>query len=88
MLKVEIEFFNDHRGVWLTQFPGKIALVRGQALIGVFDTEDQAIAEGTRQFGLTAFLVRRIATQNPDLTVPALTLGLLLSHANTPFSVP
>lgn len=39
---------------------GKIALVRGDQVVGVFDTANEAIAEGFRRFGNAPIIVQEI----------------------------
>jgi hypothetical protein len=85
MLETERQFYSENLANWLSQFPGKFALVKGQELIGTFDTNEQALSEGARRFGLEPFLVRRVQERQDDVNVPALTLGIL--RANTQRSV-
>jgi len=82
MLDQEIRFYEENHEDWLARFPGKIVLVKGQELIGVFDTVDEALAEGARRFGLSSFLARRVEPSQQEVNIPALTLGLL--RANPP----
>jgi len=44
-----------HKGRW--------ALVRGESLVGVFDSEDEAFDAGYEQFGLNSFMVQPITTE-------------------------
>lgn len=83
MLQEEIEYFNQHRAEWLTQFAGKVALVKSRTLVGVYDDEIQALSEGTRLYSLTPYLVRRITQEQPELNAPALALGLPVTNADT-----
>ena len=76
-LETELKYFNDHREKWLVDHKGKYALVKGQELVGTFDTAENAYVEGVRRFGNTAFLVKQILDEEPVVHVPALTLGLL-----------
>ena len=85
MLEQERQFFDDNLKDWLERYPGKIVVIKGADLIGVFDTHDAALAEGARRFGLNAFLVRRVQPRQDEIKVPALTLGLL--RADTTHSV-
>ena len=83
MLQNEVEHFNQHRAEWLTQFAGRVALVRNQTLVGVYDDEIQALSEGTRLYGLTPYLVRRIVPEDQELNAPTLALGLPVTNADT-----
>lgn len=73
-LQTELEYFRSHLEEWITVHPGKLALVKGERLVGIFDTHEAALAEGARRFGLTDFLVRRISREEPRATI--LTAGL------------
>ncbi len=85
MLDTERQFYAENLAKWLSQYPGKFVLVNGQELIGTFDTAEDALTEGARRFGLKPFLVRRVQEQQEEISVPALTLGIL--RANTTRSV-
>ncbi len=76
MLEEERKYYGENRTEWLQRFGGRIVLVRGRELIGVFNTDDEAIAEGARRFGLTPFLVRIVELSEPEVMIPALTLGI------------
>ena len=84
MLDEEIKYFNESLEDWLKQYSGRIALVKGQELIGVYNTEDEALAEGARRYQLQPFLVRHIIREQTNISVPALTLGIL--HANPTYT--
>ena len=86
VLSEERDFFDRSLPEWLGKFPGKVALVKGQELIGVFDSEQNALAEGARRFQLQPFLIRRVQDVPADIRIPALTLGILRGNANTTFS--
>ena len=77
MLEEERQFYEEHLQEWLSHYAGKFALVKGRQLIGTFNTVEEALGEGTRRFGLTSFLVRQVQRVQPEVKVPALTLGLL-----------
>jgi len=82
MLEKDLEFFNRSLPEWLKQYPGKVALVKDENLVGVFDTDEQALTEGARLFQRQPFLVRRIQPENPAVQVPALMLGILRANPN------
>ena len=77
MLTTEREYYDENLTDWLQHHSGRVVLVKGRQLIGFFDTEDEALAEGARLFGLDSFLVRRVAAAPARPSVPALTLGIL-----------
>jgi hypothetical protein len=77
MLAEERRYYDEHLPEWLERIPGRFVLVRGQDLVGQFDTYEEALAEGARRFGLSPYLVRRVEHHQPEVSAPALTLGLL-----------
>jgi len=52
-------------------------LINDTDLIGVFDTDAEAVREGTRRFGRELFLVRQVRDEEPIFSNPALDLGIL-----------
>jgi hypothetical protein len=60
VLAQELDTFEAHRAELVGQAAGKYALVHGDAVAGVFDTEDDAIRQGYSQFGNVPFLVKQI----------------------------
>ena len=85
MLVEEIQFFTESLAKWLETYQGKVALVKGRQLIGTYDTETQALAEGARLYQTQPFLIRRILPSQPEVRVPALTLGIPMTNANFEF---
>jgi hypothetical protein len=80
VLNEEVQYFSESLEDWLKLYPGMIALVKGRELIGVYNTEDEALTEGARRYQLQPFLIRRIIRKQPEITVPALSLGILSAH--------
>ena len=56
---------------------GRFVLIHGDELVGVFDTDAEALVEGARRFGREAFLVRQVRDEEPIISNPALSLGIL-----------
>jgi hypothetical protein len=77
MLEQERRFYTIHAGDWEKSHPGKFVVVKGEALVGYFDSLDEALAAGASRFGLTSFLVRQVGANVEAVQIPALTLGLL-----------
>lgn len=84
MLEKEIKYFEDNRAQWLKEFPGKFVLIKDENLIGYFDNQKDALAEGARRFGNQSFLVRKVEESDEVIYIPALTLGIL--HADSTHS--
>ena len=52
-------------------------VIKGEDVLGFFDSLDEALSAGGARFGLSSFLVRRAGEQQETIDIPALTLGLL-----------
>jgi len=77
MLDKERKYFETQRADWLKKHPGKFVLVKDEELIGVFNTQQEALIEGARRFGTDSFLVRQVEESEQVVYIPALTLGIL-----------
>ena len=85
MLDQERAFYAQHLDELRTKYPDKFVVIKDDHLAGAFATEDEALAFGARQFGLTPFLVRNVNQMgNIELNVPALTLGILRADPTHP----
>ena len=80
MLDLERQTFAAKSDEWSRTYTGKFVVVKGDELVGAFDTIDEALAAGAGRFGLSPFLVRRLGEPAQEVSVPALTLGLLRAH--------
>lgn len=59
-LEVELGTFEAKREELLAAAEGKFALIKGDELAGVYDSQEDAIREGYRHFGNVAFLVKQV----------------------------
>ena len=84
MLEKERKYFKIHRAEWLKQYPDKFVLVKDEELIGVFNTQQEALVEGARRFGTESFLVRQVEESEQLVYIPALTLGILRADSTHP----
>ncbi|MGZ5476228.1 MAG: hypothetical protein ACXW3E_05275 [Thermoanaerobaculia bacterium] len=71
----EIDYFEKHRIELLSRAAGKFALVKGEKLVGVFETETEAVRSGYQQFGNEPFLVKHIVEADVPLNFTAFNLG-------------
>ncbi|MBI3193329.1 MAG: hypothetical protein HYZ34_02550 [Ignavibacteriae bacterium] len=81
MLEKERKYFEIHRTEWLSQHVGKFVLVKNEELIGIFDTQQDALVDGARRFGNDSFLVRQVEESEHLVYIPALTLGILRANS-------
>lgn len=75
-LDLEVRYFNEHRGELLATSAGKFALVKGEALIGIFDSETAAIRHGYQTLGNVPFLVKQVTEADIPLTFTSFNLGV------------
>lgn len=80
MLDVERAYFDKSIAELEARFPGRFVLIKGEEIIGDFNTIQEALAEGTRRFGLEGFFVRQVGTPQKAISIPALTLGILRAN--------
>jgi hypothetical protein len=84
MLDAERKFFDEHREELLRDYPGKFVVIKEQQILGSFDTIQDALGAGAREFGLASFLVRRTDQAPESFSIPALTLGILRADPSQP----
>lgn len=85
MLELERKYFSDHRAELLARYPGKFVLIKGEEIVGTYNTIEEALAEGARRFGLDPFLVRQVTeADEKEINIPALALGLLRADSSRP----
>jgi hypothetical protein len=77
MLETERDYFDKHRDDLLRQYPGKFVVIKEEQLLGAYDTIQDALAAAAREFGMVSFLVKRTDEVPQEVSIPALTLGLL-----------
>ena len=82
LLAAEEAFFQENDMKFRVDYPNRVLLIHGDKLVGNFATEAEAVVYGVLNLGEVPFLVRRPGQKAPVLTAPALTLGLLQSHAD------
>ena len=84
MLEKELIVFENNLNEWLKTDRGKFVVIKNNDVIGIFNTYDDALVEGARRFGLTSFLLREITPTQDEISVPALTLGILHADSTQP----
>jgi len=85
MLDKERKLYKKKHSELVKTSLGKFVLIKGEELIGVFNTIEEAISEGARRFGLQSFLVREIKHEiETTVNIPALSLGILSANSTRP----
>ena len=79
-LEEELRFFESKKAEWLTSYKDKFVLIKGQELIDVYASFEDAYKEGVRRFGNAPFFIKQLLETEHTEKLPSLTLGII--HAN------
>ena len=60
VLEREYQAFKDHYAELLAKGEGKFALIKGEAIVDVFSSYEDALKEGLKRFGDIPFLIQEI----------------------------
>ena len=74
----EKAYLKSNREALAASYPGKYLLIKGEDVLGAFETYDQGVTEGVRLLGAGPFLVRSVLRPD-DLeapSIPALSVGV------------
>ena len=78
MLDQEIKYYESQRETLLASDQDKFVLIKGEKIIGIYDSEAAAYSGGLNQIGNEPFLIKQITGQDGDtVTLPAFVLGLI-----------
>jgi hypothetical protein len=77
MLETERQYYAENVEDWKRQFSDKFVVIKGKELVGAFASMGEALSTGAARFGLDSFLVRLVGETEKEVSIPALTLGLL-----------
>ena len=80
MLETELQFYDSIKQDLLEHHEGKFVLIIGADKLGIFDRDEDAYAAGLSQRGNVPMLIRKIQREEPVVSLPALTFGLLNAH--------
>ncbi len=73
----EYKYYQNVKSKLLEESEGKFALIKGNELLGLFDTDMDAYQVGISKFGNVPFLIIRISKEEEQYWIPTLELGLL-----------
>jgi hypothetical protein len=63
--KQELETYEDAKEKLLAESKGKFVLIKGSEIIGVYTSQEDALAEGYKRFGNKEFLVKEVIEVEP-----------------------
>lgn len=73
----EYKYYQSVKSKLMEESERKYALIKGQELFGLFDTDMDAYQVGVSKFGNAPFLIIRVANEEENYWIPVLELGLL-----------
>ena len=82
MLEIERNYLDAHRDELLRAYGDKFLVIRGEQVTGAFDTLGEAIKGSVAKHGLESVLIRKPTEAQLEISVPALTLGLLNANSS------
>lgn len=59
-LKAEFKYYVSHQKEMVEQYNGKVIVIKDQKVIGVHDTEAEALADALKKHKLGTFLVQKV----------------------------
>ncbi len=74
-LEKEMETFESKKKELLARAEGMFALIKGEIVVGVFESQGDALREGYKLFGKEAFLVKQILAVEPSLPFASPLIG-------------
>lgn len=75
VLSTEIETYQAHKSKLLENNFGRYVLIKGESIVGIFDTEGEAIQQGYNEFGEVAYLVKKIARSDQKMYFTSWQIG-------------
>ncbi|MDI6592043.1 MAG: hypothetical protein QME61_03895 [Patescibacteria group bacterium] len=64
-LEQELKTYEKQKEKLLAEAEGKFALIKGDKIIGIYVSQEDALAEGYKRFGNAEFLVKEITEIEP-----------------------
>ena len=75
-LDAELKTYEAHRAELLRESQGKFVLVKGDQVVDVYDSQEDALRHGFREFGNQPFLVKEVVEIEVPLNFATFQLGL------------
>lgn len=79
-LERELKFFESKKKEWLEDYKDKFVLIKGEELVDVFSTFEDAYKEGVKRYGNRPFLIKKVTEEEEVEKLPSLTLGIVHAH--------
>jgi hypothetical protein len=69
MLNKEFEYYLKNQSEFVKKYNGKILVIKDQKIIGVFDSEMDAVAETSKNYELGTFLVQKCSPGEENTSI-------------------
>jgi len=79
----ELKVYESKKEELLKKYEGKVVVIKGDTIVGIYDNEEEALKEVLQKFGYVPVLIKRILRKEPSENIPAYTYGLLSVYINT-----
>jgi len=76
-LRKEYVYYKANKDKLLEKHLNSFVLIKGNKIIGFFNSEEAAYKAGLKRIGNQAFLIKRVMKEEDVSQFPALTLGIL-----------
>jgi hypothetical protein len=77
MLEKELKFLYANKDKLLKAYGSKFIVIKGEDIGGAYDTMSQALQGAALAYGTENVLIRRATDTDVEISIPALTLGIL-----------
>lgn len=68
-LEAEYEYYLAHKDELLRQYEGRLVVIKGEEVLGVYDDDMEAIEATTKTHRLGTFMVHRVSAQEDVLMI-------------------
>ena len=80
VLEKEMAYYIEHQAELLKQYEGKYILIKGEKIIGGYESEEEAYRAGLEKFQNEPFFIKYVAKEEESAEFPALFLGLINAY--------
>jgi hypothetical protein len=77
MFEKELRYYKTHKDELLKSHPNKFLVIKGDRLLGPYNTDKDAYEAGLQEFGNVPFLIKKVTKEEEIIRFPALVLGVV-----------
>lgn len=68
MLDKEYKFYRENQSDFIKKYKGKFLLIKGEQVVGAFDTREEAYNNAVQQYKLGTFLIQECIKDDKEVT--------------------